>query len=109
VSWQQQQNVFTVASKTNEATLQTSFTTLQIIDQKPDGKLRSAKGKHQKYSVTINNGFLNIRLSVNLVTESVTDVAGDFSVNFKEKSKNYVAIEKGQMFKIMHGLLFFIR
>lgn len=40
------------------------------------------------------------------------DVA-DLSVNFKEKSKNYVedyiAIEKAKMFKIMHSLLFFIR
>ena len=41
----------------------------------------------------------------------MTDVARDFSVNFKEKSKNYVedyiAIEKAQMFKIMHSLLVF--
>jgi len=47
-----------------------------------------------------------------MVTESVIDVA-DLSVNFKEKSKNYVeghiAIEKAQMFKIVHSLLFFIR
>jgi len=48
--------------------------------------LRSAQGKHQKYSVTIFNRFLNVPLSVNMVTESVTDLAGDFSVNFKEKS-----------------------
>ena len=106
MSWQQQQNAFTVATKTNEATLQTGFITLQIIAKKPDGMLRSVEGKHQKYSVTINNSLFNIRLSVIMVTESVTDVAGDFSTTFKEKSKNYVedymVIEKAQMFKIMH-------
>ena len=56
--------------------------------------------------------FFNIRLSVNMVTESVIDVA-DLSVNFKEKSTNYVedyiVIEKAQMFKIMHSPLFLIR
>ena len=73
--------------------------------------LRSVQEKHQEYSVTINSSFffLNIRFSVNMVTDSVTDVAGDFSINFKEKSKNYVGdyitIDKEQMFKIMHSLL----
>jgi len=47
-----------------------------------------------------------------MVTESVIDVA-DLSVNFKEKSTNYVedyiVIEKAQMFKIMHSPLFLIR
>jgi hypothetical protein len=44
-----------------------------------------------------------------MVTESLIDVAGACSVNFKEKSKNYVddytAIEKAQMFKIKYSLL----
>jgi len=39
-----------------------------------------------------------------MVTESVTDVAGDFSINFKGKSKNYVedyiVSEKAQIFKM---------
>jgi hypothetical protein len=84
MSWRQQQNVFTVATTTTEATLQTTFITPQIIAKKPDVMLSSVPGKHHKYAVTRNNSLFN------MVTESVTDLAGDVNVNFKEKSKNYV-------------------
>jgi phosphopantetheinyl transferase (holo-ACP synthase) len=89
--------MFTVATKTTEAAVQTSFIISQIVAKKSipfmDGEyakeciMKAAEilcPKKQQF-------FKNISLTANTVAECVNDLAGDIQCQLKEKSKNFVA------------------
>jgi phosphopantetheinyl transferase (holo-ACP synthase) len=94
---QRQQNMFTVATKTTEAALQTSFIISQIVAKKSipfmDGEY--AKECIMKAAEILcpekQQLFKNISLSANTVAERVNDLAGDIQCQLKENSKYFVA------------------
>jgi hypothetical protein len=88
---QQQQNIFTVATKTNEAAVQASFIISQIIAKKSEPFMDA---KYVKECVMKAAEILcpeNISLSANTVAERVNDSAGDIQCLLKEKCKHFVA------------------
>jgi hypothetical protein len=94
---QQQQNIFTVATKTNEAAVQASSIISQIIAKKsePFTDAKYVKEYVMKAAEILcpekQQLFKNISFSANTVAERVNDLAGDMQCQLKETCKNFVA------------------
>jgi hypothetical protein len=94
---QRQQNIFTVATKSNEAAVHASFATSQIIANKSkpftDGEY--VKECIMKAAEILcpekQHLYKTISLSVNTVADRVIDLAGDIQCQLKEKCKDFVA------------------
>jgi hypothetical protein len=116
---QRQQNIFTVATKTDEAAVQASFIISQIIAKKSkpftDGEY--VNGCIMKAAEILcpekQQLFKSISLSANTVAERVNDLAGDIQCQLKEKSKNFVvfsiAIDESTDVKNIAQLAVFVR
>jgi hypothetical protein len=94
---QWQQNISTIATKTNEATVQASFIISQIIAKKSQPFMDGEYVKECIMKATEilcpekQQLFKNISLSANMVAQRVNDLAGDIQCQLKEKFKNFVA------------------
>jgi hypothetical protein len=94
---QRQQNIFTVATKSNEATVHASFAISQIIAKKSkpftDGEY--VKKCIMKAAEILcpekHHLFKTISLSANTVADRVNDLAGYKQCQIKEKCKDFVA------------------